>query len=91
MVLVVTFALLYRIISNHTNTMAKIKITFSECEHQEDLDNYADNVRESGGTILEESVNIDTEEGMMLVEVEVEDKQTFVNKLKETDCYDFII
>jgi len=69
--------------------MAKVRITFSECEHQGDLNNYADDVRESGGTILEESVNTDIEEGTILVEVE--DKQTFVNKLSETDCWDFRI
>jgi hypothetical protein len=66
----------------------RIKVTFSECEHDGDMENYADDIRSCGGKIISTSVNPDAEEGTAVFEVE--DKATFVEKFKQTDSYGFI-
>jgi len=85
----VTFPGNVRIISITTKFKAmRLRITFTECEHNGDLENYADDVRNSGGTIVQSSVDTDAEEGTMIVEVN--DKAEFVAKFKETDAYQFV-
>jgi len=66
----------------------RLKITFTECEHDADLENYADDVRNSGGTIVQSYVNTDEEEGVIIIEVE--DKPTFVEKFKQTQAWEFV-
>lgn len=64
--------------------MKKIVITFTECEHDGDLENYKSDVTASGGNIISASCD-DSEEGIM--EVEIPDD--FIEKFRQTDSFDF--
>jgi len=66
----------------------KIKVTFSECEHDGDMDNYADDIRACGGRIISTSVDSDAEEGTAIFEVD--DKPAFVEKFKKTNAWEFV-
>jgi hypothetical protein len=67
--------------------MSKHIISFSECEHYGDLDNYKDDLRYSGAIVLSSQINHDAEEGS--VEVEIKDKKEFISKFKQTNSYGF--
>lgn len=66
--------------------MRKIILTFSECEHYGDLDNYADDVQASGGMI--ESREVDTEEETGTLECSV--PHDFWTKFKTTNAFEFL-
>lgn len=66
----------------------KIKVTFCECEHDGDLDNYLGDIRDCGGKVL--SSNVDSDEETGTVVFEVEDKPAFVEKFKQTDAWQFL-
>jgi hypothetical protein len=68
--------------------MATYKATFSECEHDGDLDNYKTDIINSGGKIVDSGVNHDEETGW--VRFETEDKEAFMKKFRETDAYGFM-
>ncbi len=68
--------------------METLHIEFYECEHQGDLDNYIEDILESGGEVITSEVNYDSEIGF--VRIEVSNKQCFMEKFYETDSYDFI-
>ena len=48
----------------------ELNLYFSECEHNEDLDNYKEDVRESGGVILNSGLDYEAEQGWIKVKVE---------------------
>jgi hypothetical protein len=66
----------------------RLRIPFTECEHDGDMDNYAGDIRACGGTIVRTSVDPDAEEGYAIVEVD--DKDAFIAKFKQTDAYQFV-
>jgi hypothetical protein len=66
----------------------RIKVTFSECEHDGDMENYADDIRACGGRIISTNVDHDAEEGTAVFEVD--DKPAFVEKFKQTDAWGFM-
>ena len=66
----------------------RIKVTFSECEHDGDMSNYTDDIVKCGGKIISTSVDADAEEGTAVFEVE--DKPAFVEKFKQTEAWQFI-
>jgi hypothetical protein len=66
----------------------RIKVTFSECEHDGDMENYADDIRACGGRIISTNVDPDAEEGTAVFEVD--DKPAFVEKFKQTDAWGFM-
>jgi len=66
----------------------KIKVSFCECEHDGDLDNYIGDIVSSGGKIVSSSVDSDEERGTVVFEVE--DKPTFVEKFKKTNAWEFL-
>lgn len=68
--------------------MTKITLRFSECEHGGDLARYSDDVIKAGGSIISEDVDLDNEQGVIIVEVE--DKAAFVAAFKKTDAADFV-
>lgn len=68
--------------------MTKIRISFTECEHSGDMDNYTEDIIKCGGRIVRTEVDSDAEEGYAIVEVD--DKEAFVEKFKQTDAYQFI-
>ena len=63
------------------------KVVFGECEHSGDLDRYLDDVRLSGGTILNSNINYISEVGV--VELEVEYYDEWLEKFKKTESYLF--
>ena len=67
--------------------MEQITITFTECEHRGDLNNYIGDLVEAGARILSSNVNHDTEEGNVCVEVS--DREAFDKAFKATDSYNF--
>ena len=67
--------------------MRKIKITFSECEHNEDLDNYAADIIKCGGKIISSTIDSEAEMGSILAEVPFE---TFEEAFENTDSYGFV-
>lgn len=68
--------------------MKKLTLCFSECEHNEDLQNYMHDVRNSGATII--SSRCDHENEIGVVEIEVADVEAFKTKFKETDSHGFL-
>jgi hypothetical protein len=63
-------------------------LRFSECEHQGDLENYKNDIQNSGGVILDSGVDSDNEEGW--IKTSIEDKDAFMLKFKQTDAYEFM-
>jgi hypothetical protein len=74
--------------NTQTDMAVKIRVTFSECEHDGDMDNYTDDIVKCGGRIISTSVDPDAEEGVAIFEVD--DKPAFVEKFKQTDAWQFI-
>jgi hypothetical protein len=68
--------------------MATYKVTFSECEHDGDLDNYKTDIINSGGKIVDSGVDHENEVGW--VRFETDDKDAFMTKFRETDAYGFM-
>ena len=68
--------------------MATYKLTFSECEHDGDLEHYKGDVINSGGKIVDSGVNHDVETGW--VRFETNDKDAFMKRFRETDSYGLI-
>jgi hypothetical protein len=67
--------------------MSKQTITFSECEHEGDVENYKQDLIKSGATILEVTPNFDEEEVTIVIEVD----KYFTDEFKKTDSYNFIV
>ena len=65
----------------------KINISFNECEHDGDLENYKEDLRSSGAMVKMSRINHLEETGEVVVEVE--DKNVFFDKFKETESYEF--
>lgn len=65
----------------------RARITFSECEHDDDLSNYTDDVRKSGGVIVAADLDFDTEEGF--VTLDFPDKVKFLDAFRLTDSFQF--
>jgi len=66
----------------------KLTLTFSECEHQGDLNNYSDDIHKCGGTIVQFHVDTENEEGTVIILVE--NKDAFMNEFKKTEAYNFM-
>jgi len=66
----------------------EMKLAFSECEHQGDLDNYIADIIKCGGKIIKSEVIADEEEGWILFEVE--NKNSFWLKFHEVDSFAFV-
>jgi len=66
--------------------MKKLTLCFYECEHNGDLNNYAEDVVASGGMI--ESSVVDTEEEVGTIECSV--PLDFWRKFKTTNAYEFL-
>lgn len=66
--------------------MQKHILTFYECEHYGDLDNYADDITACGGVI--ESKHLYYEEEVGVIECSV--PHDFWTKFKTTNSYEFL-
>ena len=66
--------------------MRKIILTFSECEHYEDLHNYAEDVEASGGTVESHELNYEEETGTLECSV----PNDFWTKFKTTDAFEML-
>ena len=68
----------------------KTIIDFYECEHGGDMDNYIDDLYESGAVIVSSQLNFDEETYKIVVDFEKEEKkEKFLIKFKETDSFSF--
>lgn len=71
--------------------MPKVYLSFSECEHQDDLDAYASDVVKAGGKIISSYVDNDddscAETGYIVAEVL--NKESFWKCFKQTESYEF--
>jgi hypothetical protein len=61
-------------------------LSFYECEHNGDLENYISDIRDSGGRIIGSKVDLEEEIGYVLFEHD----STFWGKFKKTESYTFI-
>jgi len=66
----------------------RLRLTFSECEHQGDLDNYSGDIKKCGGTIVQSHVDTENEEGT--VDILVENKDAFLSEFKKTESYNYL-
>jgi hypothetical protein len=66
--------------------MKKIILNFYECEHYEDLSNYAEDVKACGGVVDGHEVNHADETGTLECTVPLD----FWPKFKTTNAYEFL-
>jgi len=64
----------------------RTQLSFYECEHGGDLDNYISDVEESGGCVIARDLNHDAEIGTIVI---THDKD-FWDRFKETDAFEFL-
>jgi len=64
-----------------------MNVYFYECEHGGDLDNYANDLRESGANVLRASCNHETETGV--IEIEINDKEKFMKAFSKTESFGY--
>jgi hypothetical protein len=67
--------------------MVRHTYTFTECEHPGDLNNYENELRDCGATIINSNIDYKEEEG--LVTFEVKDWGHFFLLFEKTDSYGF--
>jgi hypothetical protein len=65
----------------------KIRISFRECEHDGDLNNYAEGVIAAGGSVVEQDYDGDGEVGWIVAEVT--DLTAFKARFQATDAAGF--
>lgn len=58
-----------------------------ECEHQGDLSRYMQAVQQAGGGVVRTQLDVDAEEGSILVEAP--DREAFIARLGETEMGEF--
>ena len=66
--------------------MTQETLTFSECEHEGDLDNYLSDIIKSGGKILLSKINYSEESAEVVVEYEEDE---FMEKFINTNAFQF--
>jgi len=64
----------------------KTQLSFYECEHYGDLDNYIDDVEQSGGTVTSSNINLEAETGT----IDVTHDEGFWDRFKETNSFEFL-
>ena len=62
-------------------------LSFREVEHDDDLDDIIDDLVESGAKIIDSCVNEYSEIGYVLVGVDEDKKQDFIDRFKKTGSY----
>jgi len=62
-------------------------ISFHECEHNGDMQNYINDLIEAGAQIENSKINLDAE--VCYITVLIDDLIIFLAKSKETDAYEF--
>jgi hypothetical protein len=66
--------------------MKKIILNFYECEHHDDLNNYASDVVDSGGVVESKALDYEDETGTLECSVPLD----FWPKFKTTNAYEFL-
>lgn len=70
--------------------MMQITLRFRECEHEGDLEDYAQDVGRCGGSIVGSELNSDAETGALYVQFRNEAEQSrFFDQFRHTDSFDF--
>lgn len=66
--------------------MKRILLSFYECEHNDDIAVYEEDIIESGGKIINSYVDTDLEQGLVIVEVD----DSFMKIFKKTQSYQYL-
>lgn len=65
----------------------RMQLRFYECEHENEMEDYAEDICQSGGEILDK--RLDYEIGECLITFDVKDKEKFNKKFEKTNSADF--
>jgi hypothetical protein len=68
--------------------MVTLRLSFYECEHNEDMQNYISDMVSCGAKIINSELDTDDETCMIIYSVE--DQEEFIKKFIETDSYEFV-
>ena len=68
--------------------MVTLRLSFYECEHNQDMQNYISDMVNCGAKIINSELDTDDETCMIIYSVE--DQEEFIKKFIETDCYEFV-
>ena len=68
--------------------MERLSLSFYECEHNEDMEDYIYDIGSSGGIIIDQVLNEDAE--YCTITFDIENKSDFITKFKKTDSFEFI-
>lgn len=68
--------------------MVTLRLSFYECEHNEDMQNYISDMVNCGAKII--NSELDTDDETCTIIYSVEDQEEFINKFIETDSYEFV-
>ncbi len=60
----------------------RAELSFTECEHEGDLENYLGDLRESGAKIADSDINYEAEVGHVTIEVEVSSAEELTEAIK---------
>ena len=69
--------------------MVQVLLKFAECEHSGDLEQYVAVVRGLGAKVVERRVDVNAEEGTLVVQVP--DMGAFLRALRPTDAAEMLI
>ena len=73
-----------------TNYQQVYRISFYECEHEGDLEDYLHDMRKAGAIILGTGINYSAEIGVVRFRVKDDDYEAFHRLFKQTDSVDFV-
>ena len=68
--------------------MVTLRLSFYECEHNEDMQNYISDMVSCGAKINHSQLDSDDETCTIIYSVE--DQEVFIRKFIETDSYEFV-
>lgn len=68
--------------------MVTLRLSFYECEHNQDMQNYISDMVNCGAKIINSELDSDDETCTIIYSVE--DQEEFIKKFIETDSYDFV-
>ena len=68
--------------------MVTLRLSFYECEHYGDMQNYISDMVNCGAKII--NSELDTDDETCTIIYSVEDQEEFIKKFIETDSYEFV-
>jgi hypothetical protein len=68
--------------------MKTLTLSFYECEHNQDMQNYISDMVDCGADIV--SSRLFADEEICVIQYRVKDQEEFIKKFIDTDSYDFV-